>query len=584
MAQQNLNTDNAFQSKTIEQLTSGYRINSSGDDAAGLAIANGYQASVSELTQGVANANDGTSQLQIIDGGLSNISTILDRMKTLATQSASGTFTGSRATLNQEYSGLVTEVNRQAANINLNSGGTFNSNLSVYIGGAGSTQSNASINIDLSGAANAVDATSLGIANTNVLGGGVGLGGNTQRIDAPGAMFVKGVAGTDDQTFTFNVFSGGNAQTVTATVAASTAGSTQAQVVSSLNGQLNKYGITAGADNNGALQFSGATAFTMTDNASLSGNGTNLITNEDTLQDTATFAAVTAAGSLTLTNTLTGATANVAEATTDTAATMITKINAQTSTTGISAALNSAGTGITLAGPGAFTVGTTATGGVAAATASTVGGGTSENTANYVVDAGKYVAPTGNETVQFQTSAGTATVTLGSGTTVNAAIAAINAQTSGLGVDAVLNAAGNGISFQGSNSFSVNDTADATGKGIFGAAGLTTGHNVTATAPPATSASTGNGTAAITAIDNAISALGLVQGSVGAGENKLQYATNLAQSQITSYSAAESQIKDADVAAQAANLTKAQVLVQTSVAALAQANSAPQAILKLLQG
>ncbi len=126
MAQQNLNTDNAFQSKTIEELTSGYRINSSGDDAAGLAIANGYQSSVSELTQGVANANDGTSQLQIIDGGLSNISTILDRMKTLATQSASGTFTGSRATLNQEYSGLVTEVNRQAANINLNSGGSLN--------------------------------------------------------------------------------------------------------------------------------------------------------------------------------------------------------------------------------------------------------------------------------------------------------------------------------------------------------------------------------------------------------------------------------------------------------------------------
>jgi flagellin len=51
MAQQNLNTDNAFQSKNIEQLTSGYRINSSGD-AAGLAIANGYQASISELTQG----------------------------------------------------------------------------------------------------------------------------------------------------------------------------------------------------------------------------------------------------------------------------------------------------------------------------------------------------------------------------------------------------------------------------------------------------------------------------------------------------------------------------------------------------
>ncbi|HEY3454771.1 MAG TPA: flagellin, partial [Bryobacteraceae bacterium] len=69
-----------------------------------------------------------------------------------------------------------------------------------------------------------------------------------------------------------------------------------------------------------------------------------------------------------------------------------------------------------------------------------------------------------------------------------------------------------------------------------------------------------------------------------AGENKLQYAISLAQSQISSFSAAESQIRDADVAAAAANLTKAQVLTQTSIAALAQANSEPQSVLKLLQG
>ena len=150
-AQRNLGVDNQFQSKTIQQLTSGYRINSSGDDAAGLAIANGLRSSVAELTQGVANANDGVSQLQIVDGGLSNISTILDRLKTLATQSASGTFTGDRATLNQEYQGLVSEITRQATNINLQSGGTFNTALNVYIGG-GSKASNASVSIDLSGA------------------------------------------------------------------------------------------------------------------------------------------------------------------------------------------------------------------------------------------------------------------------------------------------------------------------------------------------------------------------------------------------------------------------------------------------
>ena len=71
---------------------------------------------------------------------------------------------------------------------------------------------------------------------------------------------------------------------------------------------------------------------------------------------------------------------------------------------------------------------------------------------------------------------------------------------------------------------------------------------------------------------------------MGAGENKLTYAVNLAQSQIANFSAAQSRIRDADTAAEAANLTKAQVLQQSSIAALAQANSAPQAILSLLKG
>jgi len=64
----------------------------------------------------------------------------------------------------------------------------------------------------------------------------------------------------------------------------------------------------------------------------------------------------------------------------------------------------------------------------------------------------------------------------------------------------------------------------------------------------------------------------------------LSYAIDLAQSQITNFSAAESSIRDANVAQQAANLTKAQVLQQASIAAMAQANSAPQAILSLLRG
>src|ERR1039458_9552859 len=121
IAENNLNANNQFQTNTITQLTSGYRINSSGDDAAGLAVANQYRSNVAELNQGVLNGNDGVSTLQIIDGGLSNVSVMLDRMKTLATESASSTFTGNRATLDTEYQTLVGEINREASNIGLSS-------------------------------------------------------------------------------------------------------------------------------------------------------------------------------------------------------------------------------------------------------------------------------------------------------------------------------------------------------------------------------------------------------------------------------------------------------------------------------
>jgi flagellin len=90
--------------------------------------------------------------------------------------------------------------------------------------------------------------------------------------------------------------------------------------------------------------------------------------------------------------------------------------------------------------------------------------------------------------------------------------------------------------------------------------------------------------AAVLAIGVAIAQLGSAQAAVGKGQNQLAYAVNLAQSQITNFSAAESQIRDANVAQQAANLSKAQVLSQASIAAMAQANSAPQAVLALLRG
>ena len=170
-AEHNLQVNSQFQAATITRLTSGFRINSSADDAAGLAVANGLRSSISELTQGVRNATDGTNILQTIDGGLNNISNILDQLKSLASQSASGTFQGSRATLNSQFTTLLGEIDRQAANIGLASGSgagaQYNTSLTVYIGG-GSSQQNGEVKIDLSGSGNVVDTNGLGLAGKKV--------------------------------------------------------------------------------------------------------------------------------------------------------------------------------------------------------------------------------------------------------------------------------------------------------------------------------------------------------------------------------------------------------------------------------
>ena len=160
-----------------------------------------------------------------------------------------------------------------------------------------------------------------------------------------------------------------------------------------------------------------------------------------------------------------------------------------------------------------------------------------------------------------------------------ATIQSLNTQLAGTGVTAVAGSAGTAIELQSANTFSINETALAgTSGGVFTALGA---QAVTA---PATGASgTGNAEAAIAAINAAVSTLGLVQGVVGTGENLLADAINLANSQITNQSASESTIRDANVAQEAANLTKSQVLQQSSIAALAQANSAPEALLKLFQ-
>ena len=151
-AQANLSQTNLGLNKALNRLSSGLRINMSGDDAAGLAVANGYRSNIAVLNQGIRNAGDGLSTLQIKDGALDNISKLVDRLATLATQSASSSATVDRAVIDSEFQDVLAEIDREASVAGLNASQGF----SVFV-------SNDGANGTIGGNVAAADTTGLGI-------------------------------------------------------------------------------------------------------------------------------------------------------------------------------------------------------------------------------------------------------------------------------------------------------------------------------------------------------------------------------------------------------------------------------------
>ena len=265
-AQEYLRISGDFQQKTINRVTSGLRIVSSGDDAAGLAIANTYRSDRAVLTQGIRNANDGLSTLQTIDGGLNNISQLLDRARTLAAQSASGTFTGDRSVLNSEFATTVSEIDRQSQAIGLNVGGAFAANFGVFIGGGrGSTDaakiSNGSVSVDLS--ASTVDARSLKLKGLQATGA------NATDVDeiVADTTNIASLAQANKTDFYFR--GAGFSDNDRIRISANLAGVDDAsELVTSINNAIAEAG-TAGTDAATAFKNSGVRAKLVTDSANV---------------------------------------------------------------------------------------------------------------------------------------------------------------------------------------------------------------------------------------------------------------------------------------------------------------------------
>lgn len=125
-AQNNLSSTQSSLQKTLQQLSSGSRINSGADDAAGLAVADGLAANSTALAQSTRNANDAVGLLQTADGALSQVTSLLDRAITLATQSANGTLSSSQtSSANQEYQNILSQINTIGSTTNFNGSAVF---------------------------------------------------------------------------------------------------------------------------------------------------------------------------------------------------------------------------------------------------------------------------------------------------------------------------------------------------------------------------------------------------------------------------------------------------------------------------
>jgi flagellin len=162
-------TQNNLQN-TLTQLSSGSRINTGADDAAGLAIANGLQANVTGLTQSVANANDGVGALQVADGALGQVTTLLNRAVTLATEASTGTVSSSQRTaLDAEYQQILQQVDSIGSNTTFNGTTIFaasgTTTTSIFLSDS-STAGTTTIGVNVS----ALSTTALSLHGTSLTG------------------------------------------------------------------------------------------------------------------------------------------------------------------------------------------------------------------------------------------------------------------------------------------------------------------------------------------------------------------------------------------------------------------------------
>ncbi len=234
-AQRNLTMSQSSLATSLQRLSSGLRINSAKDDAAGLAISDRMTSQINGLTRAAQNANDGISMAQTAEGGLGTATDLLQRIRTLAVQSANGTNSSSdRASLQEEVSQLQQELNRVANTTQFNGQNILDGSLSNAQFQVGAN-ANQTINFSISSAqASAIGNNSLATASGGTMVNAVAVGATVPaNAVAGGALTVQG-----------------NGTTSTVTVAAGASGKT---IADQINAAAGATGVSASATTTATL-------------------------------------------------------------------------------------------------------------------------------------------------------------------------------------------------------------------------------------------------------------------------------------------------------------------------------------------
>lgn len=266
-AQRNLTASQSSLATSLQRLSSGLRINSAKDDAAGLAISDRMSSQINGLNQAARNANDGISLAQTAEGGLGTAADLLQRMRTLAVQSANGTNSASdRASLQEEVSQLQQELNRVANTTQFNGQNILDGSLSNAQFQVGAN-ANQTINFSISSA----QASAIGNNTLATTGAGIM---TTQQAAAATMPATNGVAGG-------NLVIQGNGTSATAAVVANDSAKVIADKINASSGAT---GVSASAITKASLgAFAAGTISLTLQGAPTAAGGTNAVTVSATL-------------------------------------------------------------------------------------------------------------------------------------------------------------------------------------------------------------------------------------------------------------------------------------------------------------